>query len=131
MKNIYNPSYYQILEVSAIATSPEIKSAYRKLMKLYHEDKNPGNLTAKIKSQEINEANEVLSDVDKRANYDHGLLAYIKAGEERAKSHRDAQTQRKTGSYAPSFNFGVVVAILIIIIGLFALATSDNDSKIS
>ncbi len=131
MKNIYNPSYYQILEVATTATPEEIKSAYRKLMKLYHEDKNQDDPTAKVRSQEINEANEILSNPDKRIQYDIGLQAFLKAAEERIKRHRDAQTQRKSRSYNPQFNFGAVVVVLIIIFGLFALATSDDNSKIS
>ena len=62
--------YYNILGVSKTATDDDIKSAYRKLAKKYHPDLNKDNEEAHNKFQEINEANEVLSDKTKRANYD-------------------------------------------------------------
>lgn len=63
-------SYYDILGVSKTATEAEIKSAYRKLAKQYHPDLHPGDKEAAEKFKEINEAYEVLSDSQKRANYD-------------------------------------------------------------
>ena len=62
--------YYKILGVTKTATEGEIKSAYRKLAKQYHPDKNPGDKKAEEKFKEINEAYEVLGDVDKRSKYD-------------------------------------------------------------
>lgn len=62
--------YYKILGVDKKATTAEIKSAYRKLAKKFHPDKNPGDKQAEEKFKEINEANEVLSDPEKRAKYD-------------------------------------------------------------
>jgi curved DNA-binding protein len=62
--------YYKILGVSKTATTDEIKKAYRKLALKYHPDKNPGNKSAEEKFKEINEANEVLSDNEKRKKYD-------------------------------------------------------------
>lgn len=62
--------YYKILGVPKNATQDEIKKAYRKLAVKYHPDKNPGNKEAERKFQEINEANEVLSDPEKRKKYD-------------------------------------------------------------
>src|SRR5690554_5987940 len=63
-------SYYDILGVSKNATENEIKSAYRKLAKKYHPDLNPGDKQAAEKFKEVNEAYEILSDPQKRANYD-------------------------------------------------------------
>ncbi|MGD9900992.1 MAG: molecular chaperone DnaJ [Spirochaetales bacterium] len=62
--------YYEILGVKKDATEDEIKSAYRKLAKKYHPDVNKDDENAAHKFKEINEANEVLSDKAKRANYD-------------------------------------------------------------
>ena len=62
--------YYKVLGVDKNATEKEIKSAYRKLARKLHPDLNPNDKDAKRKFQEINEANEVLSDSDKRKKYD-------------------------------------------------------------
>src|SRR5690606_18101277 len=62
--------YYKILEVDKNATQDQIRSAYRKLARKYHPDLNPNDATAHKKFQQINEANEVLSDPEKRKKYD-------------------------------------------------------------
>lgn len=62
--------YYKILGVSKDASQKEIKKAYRKLAAKYHPDKNPDNKSAEEKFKEVNEANEVLSNPDKRQKYD-------------------------------------------------------------
>lgn len=62
--------YYKILGVSKNAGEKEIRSAYRKLARKYHPDVNPGDKAAEDKFKEINEANEVLSDPEKRKKYD-------------------------------------------------------------
>lgn len=62
--------YYKILGVSKTATQDEIKKAYRKLAVKYHPDKNQGDKVAEGKFKEANEANEVLSNPDKRKKYD-------------------------------------------------------------
>ena len=62
--------YYATLGVSKTATDKEIKAAFRKLARKYHPDVNPGDKAAEAKFKEINEANEVLSDPEKRKKYD-------------------------------------------------------------
>lgn len=68
-----NKNYYDILGVPKTASSDEIKSAYRKLAKQYHPDFHPGDQAAAEKFKEINEANAVLSDEQKRKQYDYEL----------------------------------------------------------
>jgi molecular chaperone DnaJ len=62
--------YYDILGVARGASEQEIKSAYRKLALQYHPDRNPGNSEAEEKFKEAAEAYSVLSDAQKRVNYD-------------------------------------------------------------
>jgi len=69
MQNSNFPNYYKILEVSNDATQGEIKNQFRLLVKEWHPDKNP-DPTTKEKMAEINKAYEVLSDKERRKNYD-------------------------------------------------------------
>src|SRR5436189_5042452 len=62
--------YYKILGVDKKATEKEIRQAYRKLARKHHPDFNPGDKSAEEKFKEINEANEDLSDPEKRKRYD-------------------------------------------------------------
>jgi len=62
--------YYKILEIPKTATPAEIKKAYRKLARKHHPDLHPNDNEAKLNFQKINEANEVLSDPEKRKKYD-------------------------------------------------------------
>ena len=66
-----NRDYYEILGVNKTASEEEIKSAYRRLAKKYHPDLNPNDPTAGEKLKEVNEAYSVLSDKQKRSNYDN------------------------------------------------------------
>lgn len=63
-------NYYEVLGVSENAPSDEIRKAFRRLAKKYHPDVNPGDKAAETRFKEINEANEVLGDEKKRAEYD-------------------------------------------------------------
>lgn len=88
--------YYSILGVSKTASGDDIKKAYRKLARKYHPDINPNDEAAKQKFQQINEANEVLSDVEKRKKYDEYGENWKHAEEyEKAK-----QQQSQNGGFA-------------------------------
>lgn len=62
--------YYKVLGITKKSTEADIKKAYRKLARKYHPDLNPKDTEAEKKFKEINEANEVLSDPEKRKKYD-------------------------------------------------------------
>jgi molecular chaperone DnaJ len=66
------PDYYKILGVGKNASDEEIKKAYRKLARQYHPDRNSGNKQAEERFKEISQANDVLSDPEKRKAYDRG-----------------------------------------------------------
>lgn len=72
--------YYEVLGVSRGASDSEIKSAYRKLAKKYHPDMNPGDKEAEVKFKEASEAYAVLSDAEKRRQYDQFGHAAFEGG---------------------------------------------------
>src|SRR5665648_706072 len=93
--------YYKILGIAKTATQKEIKQAYRKLARKYHPDLNPHDKDAKKNFQQINEANEVLSDPEKRKKYDQ----YGKDWQ-RAEQFEKAQQNQKqsSGSYRTGYS---------------------------
>ena len=84
--------YYEVLGVDRNATQEDIKKAYRKLAKECHPDQHPDDKDAEARFMELNEANEVLSDPDKRARYDRF-------------GHEDPMRGGGGGSYAGGFDF--------------------------
>ncbi|WP_407483193.1 DnaJ C-terminal domain-containing protein [Elizabethkingia meningoseptica] len=87
--------YYKILGVNKNATQEEIKKAYRKLARKMHPDLNPDDKEAQHKFQELNEANEVLSDPEKRTKYDK-YGEHWKNGEEYEKYEKARQQQQSS-----------------------------------
>ena len=91
--------YYKVLGIDKAATQKDIKSAYRKLARKFHPDLNPNDTDAKLNFQRINEANEVLSDPDKRKKYDQYGKDWQHADEfEKAKQYQ-GQSARQGGQH--------------------------------
>lgn len=97
--------YYKVLGLEKSASQEDVKKAYRKLARKYHPDLNPDDEEAKRKFQEINEANEVLTDAEKRKKYDqygenwrHGD-AYERA------QQQGHQSRRQTSNPFEGFDF--------------------------
>jgi curved DNA-binding protein len=89
--------YYKILELPKTASEADIKSAYRKLARKYHPDVNPNNKEAEKKFKEINEANEVLSDPEKRKKYDAYGKDWKHADAFEEAKRQQGQSQRTSG----------------------------------
>lgn len=99
--------YYKILGLDKSASQKEVKKAYKKLARKYHPDLNPNDPEAHHKFQEINEANEVLSDPDKRKKYDQYGEHWKHADEfEAQQQHRQYQNNQGGGSFWSSSGDG-------------------------
>lgn len=94
--------YYKVLGVDRTATADEIKKAYRKLARKYHPDVNPNNKEAETKFQQINEANEVLSDPEKRKKYDQ----YGEHWKHAEQFEQQKQQQSSQGQGQRGYGFG-------------------------
>jgi curved DNA-binding protein len=88
--------YYKILGIAKTASEEDIKKAYRKLARKLHPDLNPNDKEANKKFQQINEANEVLSDPEKRKKYDH----YGEQYGENWENAEQFEKARQSGAYA-------------------------------
>jgi curved DNA-binding protein len=97
--------YYQALGISKSATEKDIKAAYRKMARKYHPDVNPNDKDAQKRFQEINEANEVLSDPEKRKKYDQYGKDWKHADQFQAEQAQ-RQQQQSWGQHDFSGGFG-------------------------
>ena len=105
--------YYKVLGLDRTATQADIRKAYRRLAKQYHPDINKDNPQAQERFQEINEANEVLSDPEKRKRYDEYGEHWAHAEEYEAQRRQYEQQYGRqtgyggfTGGGFGGFNFG-------------------------
>lgn len=97
--------YYKILGLDQSASAEDIKKAYRKLARKYHPDLNPNDESAKKRFQEINEANEVLSDPEKRKKYDKYGKDWKNADAfEQAGSARAGERYYQGGDFSETFS---------------------------
>jgi len=94
--------YYKILGIDKTALPKDIKSAYRKLARKYHPDLNPNDKDANKNFQQINEANEVLSDPEKRKKYDQ----YGKDWQHADEFEKQKQYQEQSGSRGAGYSRG-------------------------
>ena len=99
--------YYKILGIAKTATPKDIKNAYRKLARKFHPDLNPNNKDAKKNFQQINEANEVLSDPENRKKYDQYGQDWKHAEEfDKAKQYQQQSTRSRGIRYSDSQSGG-------------------------
>lgn len=103
--------YYKVLGLTKTASSKDVKSAYRKLARKYHPDLNPKDAEAEKKFKQINEANEVLSDPEKRKKYDQygkdwqHAEEFEKARSQRPSAGRSQQYSRSSGQESDFSDF--------------------------
>ena len=91
--------YYKVLELDKSASTADIKKAYRKLARKYHPDLNPNDKSAQAKFQQINEANEVLSDPEKRKKYDQYGKDWQHADQFEQARHQQGQQRGGRGGF--------------------------------
>lgn len=94
---------YSTLNVSSTASAEEIKSAYRKLAKKYHPDLNPGNKEAERKFKDINSANDIIGDPDKRVKFDKGEIDETGAEKQQRPTPYYYETQEGGGRYSSQY----------------------------
>jgi molecular chaperone DnaJ len=125
-KDWIEKDYYKVLGVSKDATSEDIKKAYRKLARDNHPDQNPGNPAAEQRFKEISEANDVLSNAQKRKEYDEarrlfggGGFRFPRGGAQTGPSMQDLFNQGGDGGLGDIFG------------GLFGQGASGRTTRFS
>lgn|SRR5690554_1912759 len=102
--------YYKVLNLDKSASEADVKKAYRKLARKFHPDLNPNDKEAQAKFQQINEANEVLSDPEKRKKYDQygkdwqHADAFAQSRQSRGQAYQGGANP--FGGYSGSADFG-------------------------
>ncbi|MGY3212993.1 DnaJ C-terminal domain-containing protein [Mucilaginibacter sp. HD30] len=98
--------YYKVLGLDKTASDKDIKNAYRKLARKYHPDLNPNDAEANKKFQQLNEANEVLADPEKRKKYDkYGENWQHGEAYDQARQQQQSQQRSYGGGGAQGFDF--------------------------
>ncbi len=122
--------YYKILGINKTATSKDVKTAYRKMARKYHPDLNPNDKDAKKNFQQINEANEVLSDPEKRKKYDKYGKDWKHAEESGNAGQYQEQSSRAGGPrYTSGQNEGDFSDFFESMFGGFGGATERRQAK--
>lgn len=122
--------YYKVLGLDKKAAQKDIKSAYRKLARKYHPDLNPNNKDAKKNFQEINEANEVLSDPAKRKKYDQYGKDWQHADEfKKAGQYQEQSSASRRPGYSTTQNEGEFSDFFESLFGGFGGSRSTRQAK--
>ena len=98
--------YYKVLGIDKSATQAQIKSAYKKLARKLHPDLNPDDKDANAKFQQLNEANAVLNDPEKRAKYDKYGKDWERGEEYEQYQQAQQQQSRSRGGNSGAGGFG-------------------------
>jgi curved DNA-binding protein len=98
--------YYQVLGINKNASADEIKQAYRKLARKYHPDLNSGDKKAETRFKEVNEAQEVLSDPDKRRKYDQYGQYWSQMGQQNSSASSSRSRSPGVNVDVSGFDFG-------------------------
>ena len=98
--------YYKVLGIAKTASTKEVKAAYRKLARKYHPDLNPNDKAAEQKFKEVNEANEVLSDPEKRKKYDEYGKDWKHADQFEQTKQQQQHYQQRQSRQGASQSFG-------------------------
>lgn len=120
--------YYETLGVTKTATEDQIKKAYRKLARKFHPDLNPNDKEANKKFQQINEANEVLSDPEKRKKYDQYGKDWQHA-EQFEQARRSQQPGGGGNAYTYSGDFGAAEGFSDFFESLFGRSAQGGRSS--